>query len=306
MEKELVLRYAPTPSGFLHAGNLFNFTLNFLIAKALNARILLRIDDLDAARKRPEYVQHIFDCLNNFGLSYDFGPSDLFDFEQNWTQELRKTLYQSAFDTLKEMGLLFPSNLSRTELIAKYNGIYPKELVGNEPKKFDSAWRLNFKIKQSQLPDFLDRTFELKHEDLEQSQFPIIRKKDGQFAYQLTSVVDDVRFGVTHIIRGEDLYPSSLIQGFIKKQLFPEMPNWEFHHHQLIKSGGIKLSKSNKLGIRINSKEKADFNHIITLCRNLFSSNEYNSPIMLSKMLLIINDLEKNNQLDKSGKFFRH
>ncbi len=292
MKNELVFRYAPTPSGFLHAGNLFNFTLNFLLAKALNAKILLRIDDLDTARTRPEYVQHIFDCLNSFGLTYDFGPKNLDDFEHNWSQEFRIPLYQSAFEVLKQKGVVFPSNLSRTELMSSYNGIYPKELVGNEPEKPDSAWRLNIQVEDSNLPGFLKMNSTIENEGLEISQYPIIRKKDGQFAYQLTSVVDDVYYGVTHIVRGEDLYPSSLIQVALKNLIYPELQNWSFHHHYLWKNDGRKLSKSDKVGIKINPNSLAEFNEILIQCKIYLNISGNNLLELTESIKLKINALQ--------------
>lgn len=292
MKSNLVFRYAPTPSGFLHAGNLMNFTLTYLLARALEAKILLRIDDLDSNRKRPEYLQHIFDCLNNFGLTYEHGPRDIPDFEQNWRQELRNPLYQDAFNQLKQQGLVFPSNLSRSELIEKYDGIYPKALIGNEEEKADSAWRLNFEFKNTILPDFLDVHFQPKTIDLLKSQFPIIRKRDGDFAYQLASVVDDIHFDVTHIVRGEDLYPSSIIQNFIKNQLYPNTSKWYFYHHKLLTINGKKMSKSALLGVKINSQKHKDFLHVLSQCKDIVNISGNNLHELTVSIKLKISDLK--------------
>jgi glutamyl-tRNA synthetase len=115
------LRLAPTPSGFLHAGNQLNFEWNAKFARLHpEGRLLLRIDDLDNARKRPEYVQNVFDTLQFMGIQPDEGPVDPLDFEQHWSQTLRMPLYHAALGQLREAGHLFACGLSRSEL-AQYS-----------------------------------------------------------------------------------------------------------------------------------------------------------------------------------------
>ena len=91
-------RIAPTPSGFLHAGNGISFILTYVIARAFEGQILLRIDDLDAERMRPEYVEDIFKTLDWLGLEYDEGPTSPDDFYQNFSQHKRLDIYNHLIE----------------------------------------------------------------------------------------------------------------------------------------------------------------------------------------------------------------
>ena len=222
-------RIAPTPSGWLHQGNAVNFVLNALAARVHpNGKLLLRIDDIDAARKRPEYVQDVFDTLEWLGIEWDEGPENVLDFEGNWSQNRRMETYHTALTQLRDNNMIFPCNKSRKEL-AQFNGAYPdifrqQALSPDEP---DTAWRANTP------PDFILPCF-------------IVRRRDGVPAYQIASVCDDIDFGITHIIRGADLEASTITQQW----LAPYMGKSAFqhiaiYHHPLIKDDtGGKLSKS--------------------------------------------------------------
>jgi glutamyl-tRNA synthetase len=223
------VRLAPTPSGFLHAGNAVNFILNCLIAKgAPGSQILLRIDDLDAARKRPEYVEDIFRSLNWLGLEYDEGPENLADFEDNWSQYQRLQQYNRLLQTLRDTGRLFACSKSRSDL-AGLNGVYPPEFrqQGLSLDDPDVAWRIRTPD-GFPLPDF------------------IVRRRDGVPAYQLASLADDLFFHITHIIRGADLEDSTAAQYFLAECLEETaFLNIQVLHHPLLTDkAGTKLSKS--------------------------------------------------------------
>lgn len=223
------LRFAPTPSGFLHIGNALNFVLNYLSARSTpGARILLRIDDLDGERKRPEYLEDIFESLNWLGLDYDDGPRSPEDFEANWSQWRRMDLYHQVLDDLRTRDLLFGCRKSRKELAA-FGDCYPPEFrnqgIGlNEP---DCSWRIKTDA------------------GLAMSDF-VVRRRDGIPAYQIASLADDLHFGITHVVRGHDLLPSTEAQIFLAQKLkYQSFSAVRFLHHPLIKDGfGVKLSKS--------------------------------------------------------------
>lgn len=225
-------RLAPTPSGFLHTGNAFNFILNWAAARIIpGASLLLRIDDLDAGRKRPEFVADIFDTLWWLGLDYDTGPVSLRDFEQNWSQRLRLPVYRQALDALRASGRLFACAKSRQDL-APFGGSYP-EAFRRQHLSLDApglAWRIQTPETPVQnLPaDF------------------VVRRKDALPAYQLASLLDDLNFGITHIIRGEDLLGSTAAQHYLAACLNTEaFQGIRFLHHPLIlDEQGAKLSKS--------------------------------------------------------------
>lgn len=222
------LRLAPTPSGFLHAGNALNFILNWIIARSNKGRLFLRIDDLDADRKRPEYVQDIFDSLEWLGLDWDTGPRSVADFEKNWSQHLRLSKYAEALDKLRSTGLLFACRKSRSDL-APYKGQYPSHfrdqgLSLDEP---DVSWRI------ATDPDFPMPDF-------------VVRRRDGLPAYQVASMVDDVFFGVTHAVRGNDLEPSTKAQQWLARLIDEDnfLKINFLHHPLLLDASGEKLSKS--------------------------------------------------------------
>ncbi|MEO6039289.1 MAG: glutamate--tRNA ligase family protein, partial [Saprospiraceae bacterium] len=196
------LRLAPTPSGYLHRGNALNFTLNWLATRLQpGANLLLRIDDLDADRKRPEYVADIFESLHWLGVDWEEGPASVDDFEKNWSQNLRKSLYHKALADLRSTGLLYACAKSRQDM-APYGGHYPLEFR-NQYLDLDAphvAWRIATPA-GFPLPDF------------------IVRRRDGVPAYQVASMVDDLHFGVTHIIRGVDLATSTYAQRWLAEQL---------------------------------------------------------------------------------------
>ena len=137
------VRIAPTPSGFIHAGNAVNFILNAALAKSQpDGRILLRIDDIDADRKRPEYVEDIFRVLDWLGIEWDEGPQSPDDFEQHWSQHRRIGLYEDFLQKLAARQLVFPCQKSRKELAAQ-GPIYP-EIWTHQPNTLrdpDTAWR---------------------------------------------------------------------------------------------------------------------------------------------------------------------
>ena len=120
----MLFRLAPTPSGYLHLGNAVNFVLTWLAARQRGAQLLLRIDDSDTARKRPEYVDDIFRAIDLLGLDYDLGPISSSDFEANWSQRHRYDQYVSTLNSLREAGALYACGLSRREL-QHYSPAYP-------------------------------------------------------------------------------------------------------------------------------------------------------------------------------------
>lgn len=223
------VRLAPTPSGYLHAGNIYNFQRNVDIARSHpDGKILLRIDDMDAARTRPEYIVNIFETLDNLGIVPDEGPKSLLDFEENWSQRLRMHLYVDALERLRAGGHLFACGLSRAEL-APFGNSYPVKLRHQGLSLDDPG--VNWRIKTPEgfvLPDF------------------VVRRRGGLPAYQLASVVDDLYFDITHIVRGADLLSSTLAQKYLAQCLgAPEFQEIVILHHPLLlDEHGQKLSKS--------------------------------------------------------------
>ncbi|WP_375436293.1 glutamate--tRNA ligase family protein [uncultured Hymenobacter sp.] len=249
----VVSRLAPTPSGFLHLGNAVNFTLTWLLTRRAGGTLHLRIDDLDRARFRPAYLANIFETLDWLGLDYDHGPSGPDDFERHYSQRQFLAAYEATLQAARAAhpNLFYACHCSRTDLARtalSQSGNYPgtcraKALAPDAP---DTAWRAH-------VPAGLTVVVP----DLWQGQFSVplaeglgdfvVRKKDGTAAYQLASIVDDVRLGVTLIVRGLDLLPSTAAQLWLASRLpgAESFQNTQFlHHGLLLDATGHKLSKS--------------------------------------------------------------
>ncbi|WP_431214676.1 glutamate--tRNA ligase family protein [Puia sp. P3] len=118
-------RIAPTPSGFLHLGNVVSFVRTVGLAKSFGARILLRIDDMDRERVVPEYVQDIFDVLNFLELPWEEGPRNVKEFEREWSQVHRMGMYREALEDLREKGDVFACSCSRAKVMRDSpDGVY--------------------------------------------------------------------------------------------------------------------------------------------------------------------------------------
>lgn len=232
-------RLAPTPSGYLHAGNALNFLLTAALAKQSSAKLLLRIDDLDQQRYRPSYAEDVFDTLRFLKISWNEGPQNIEDLEQQWTQTKRLPLYMQALKKLRANNLVFGCTCSRTQ--STYCHCRQKVISLDVP---NVSWRLITDERTMAVQTLRGNTV---YETLPNAmQHFIVRKKDGLPAYQLTSLVDDLHFGIDLIVRGQDLWPSTLAQHFLAQALGEErFAAIRFYHHPLlINSTGEKLSKS--------------------------------------------------------------
>ena len=251
MEKERSFtktRIAPTPSGYLHLGNILSFAVTVAAARRAGASVLLRIDDLDRTRVDPVYVRDIFDTLNFLDISWDEGPRNYAEFEGEFSQVHRMGLYREALQQLRAEGKLFACGCSRTTMLRESSdGGYPGT-CRDQRGSFDAA-EISWRLLTEGAGEIAVRTMD---EGLVRAALPaemrdfIVRKKDGFPAYQLVSVMDDLHFGVDLVVRGRDLWPSTLAQHWLARQLrqdaFGEI---HFHHHPLlVGAAGEKLSKS--------------------------------------------------------------
>jgi glutamyl/glutaminyl-tRNA synthetase len=239
-------RIAPTPSGYLHLGNVLSFALTATLAQKTNATILLRIDDLDKERVNGAYLEDIFDTMRFLDIPWHEGPKDINDHETTYSQLRRMELYEHALQQLKETGNLFACTCSRTQVRSVNNDdIYPgtcryKNIPLDTP---NASWRLKTIAAEISVNIFPAKKTALALPASMQDF--VVRKKDGFPAYQLTSVVDDLYHGVDLVVRGEDLRDSTLAQLYLSSQLPPNrFINTNFYHHPLLIFNGTKLSKS--------------------------------------------------------------
>lgn len=227
-----ISRIAPTPSGYLHAGNAINFIITYLFTRSQNGFLHLRIDDYDLARYKDEYVLNIFDVLEFLRLDYDAGARNLAEFRSKFSSAFRSEIYKQAVKNLKDT---YFCSCSKHTSNAYKNGIYTGICRDKNLPFISGQTALKMKCELN-LGDF------------------VLFRKDGFVAYNFASVVDDELLGVNFIVRGADLFECSQAQKFLANKLNYKFQNCEILHHELLKKDGIKLSKSQKAP-PINLKE---------------------------------------------------
>jgi len=249
--KQARFRLAPTPSGYLHEGNLFNFAVTALLAQVLGGALRLRIDDLDSERKRSHYVEDVFRCLDAMGIQWEYGPKTPQEHEQAFTQSHRLGRYQELIQRLIQTGQLFACTCSRKELEAQ---ALSSTLAASPCKCYTIG--LLYTTPNAALRLKLSKEVTIQWQEMngfskeialaEAIPFPIIRGKNGMPAYHIVSLADDLDYGITHIIRGEDLIASTALQVHLAQLLGEEaFLLVQFLHHPLMLSeSGEKLSKS--------------------------------------------------------------
>ena len=241
-------RIAPTPSGYLHLGNAYSFLLTKALAKKHGAKILLRIDDLDRDRYRPEYVENIFATLDFLEIKIDQGPKNSKEMESTWSQVHRLPIYTESLAQLEQSKLTFSCTCTRSQILQiDPRGIYLGQCLDRRMplNKHESAWRIN--TLDADFLDYIAYPATPKSALIpEEASCYVVRKKDLLPAYQLSSLLDDLHFGVDLIVRGQDLFPSTLAQLDLARILGKEeFAKTTFYHHALLKGPDqSKLSKS--------------------------------------------------------------
>lgn len=240
-------RYAPSPSGRMHLGNLLCCLLAWLSAKSKGGQVLLRIEDLDAARCPRRYADAILDDLAWLGLSADGPRPPVYQSE-------RADLYQHYFDQLAARGLVYPCFCSRSQLHAasaphRSDGqvVYPGTCRGLTPAQVAEKARHKAPAWRVRVPDeeiaFVDGHLGPYRENLARDCGDFyLRRADGVFAYQLAVVVDDALMGVTEVVRGADLLSSTPRQLWLYRELGLQAPRF-YHLPLLLDHEGRRLSK---------------------------------------------------------------
>ena len=144
MNQKITSRIAPTPSGFLHAGNVYNFLLTYLFTRAFDGILYLRIDDYDLPRYRKQYVENIFRVLDMLGIDFDGGPGGVGEFEANFSSKFRLGAYKNALKTLEQKGVCYACECSHSMKNSFKNGIYTRVCAKKNLKfkKDETAMRL--------------------------------------------------------------------------------------------------------------------------------------------------------------------
>ena len=232
-------RFAPSPTGPLHAGSVVAALASWLDARAHGGRWLLRLEDLDHQRCRAEYSDLICAQLLGLGLVWD-GPVS--------RQTERQDHYQAALQQLTAAGHIYGCGCSRASIAAKQprlgasgEAVYPGTCAASRPK--DAAVRaLRLRVGTQQI-HFLDRACGVQMQDLaSQCGDYVLQRADGPFSYHLACVVDDAAAGISHVVRGEDLLPLTARQIHLQGLLGLSSPRY-LHVPLLNNQAGEKLSK---------------------------------------------------------------
>ena len=240
-----IVRFAPSPTGRLHVGNVRTALINWLFAKGQQGKFILRIDDTDTERSTQEYEDGIRTDLTWLGLVWD----------NSFSQSKRFAEYDAAADKLREMGLLYPcyetaDELDRKRKIALSRGrppVYDRaalELSDEDKAKLEAEGRTphwRFKLSGGRV-EWTDLVRGDQSIDTSSLSDPILIREDGSYLYTLPSVVDDIEAKITHVVRGEDHVTNSGAQIEIFKALGGTAPDMA-HTPLLIGADGQGLSK---------------------------------------------------------------
>lgn len=238
-----LLRIAPTPSGFIHEGNRLNFRTTAELAASLGATLALRIDDADATRYRREYAEDIFATLQDMGIAWTVGPSDVADFEQHWSQRAKTEFYREALREAIASGLpVYACACSRSQQAGPASGGCAGGCRSRSLELEPGRTALRIAVETGTAVTIGEEVVPLAEA---MGDF-VIWRRDDLPAYQLVSVVEDRDWGVTHIVRGRDLLPSSAAQVHLARWTGAQnVAEAIYVHHDLVTdTSGAKLSKS--------------------------------------------------------------
>ncbi len=241
-------RFAPSPSGRMHMGNLWSCLLAWLSARSVGGGMVLRLEDLDPDRCRPEYCDQVMRDLEWLGLDWDGEPV---------YQSKRTEVYRQAFQTLEQQDIIYPCFCTRAERLAAsaphrsdgavvYDGRCGRLRLAEREELSRTrrpSWRVRTPERVIAFRDLLQGDYK---EDLKQDcgDF-ILRRSDGVFAYQLAVVVDDAAMGITQVVRGSDLLSSTPRQLWLQERL--NLPHPEYGHLPLLLApDGRRLAKRDR------------------------------------------------------------
>lgn len=292
------IRFAPSPTGFLHEGHLLSALYVWAAARKWDLKIHLRIEDHDQSRMRPAYVEGIYEDLAWFGFHYD----------SESIQSKRWPLYEQALARLEEQQLVYPCYCSRKQLEAEnpksetgeivYQG---KCLARHEAQGSwfeEEAQDLRHEMEPHNLrfvvPDKVIKWHDLRLGDfaenpkLQCGDFPI-RDREGQWTYQFAVCVDDIDEGITHIVRGEDIRSSTARQIALREALGVKEHPIYLHHALIFDSSGKKLSKR-ELAYSLRQEREAGVTPETLLGRVCFKAKlqETPAPLSLDRAILLI------------------
>jgi glutamyl-Q tRNA(Asp) synthetase len=224
-------RFAPSPNGSLHLGHAYSAIAAHDLARARGGRFLLRIEDIDGPRSRPEFAQEFRADLAWLGLEW----------EEVAPQSARLSSYEAAAAQLRSLGLLYPCTCTRAQVSGP---VYPGICRGRTDEPMGAAWRLDIALALARTGP-LSWTDELAGEVPAQPEHagdPVLMRKDAPASYHLAATLDDAADEVTLVTRGRDLFDATHIHRLLQALLDLPVPRWH-HHALLVEPDGRKLAK---------------------------------------------------------------
>jgi glutamyl-Q tRNA(Asp) synthetase len=285
-----IFRFAPSPNGYLHLGHALSALINFDMARAALGRFLLRIEDIDRTRSRPQFEQAIYEDLGWLGLTWE---------EPVRRQSTHFGDYRAALARLDALGLLYPSFESRGEIARM---VAERDAAGNWPRDPDgapvypgNAHSLSVKAREARMQSGAPYALRLDMKAAlarvgslsftETGAGPsgetgtlvarpqiwgdvVLARKDMPTSYHLSVVIDDALQGITHVVRGRDLFFATCVHRLLQELL--GLPRPVYHHHRLIlDEQGRKLSKSTRAtslrALRKQGATAADIRSMVAL-----------------------------------------
>ena len=236
-------RFAPTPSGRMHLGNVFAALIAWLSVRSRNGEMVLRMEDLDTQRTSAEFAETLRKDLNWLGLDYD---------REQFPQSQRSQTYDGYFEILRDKGLLYPCYCTRSQLhgvnaphLSDGTYVYPGTCrnLTDPPKNRLPSWRVMVPDRLWTVEDQIQGHYELNLAtdcgDM------VVRRADGIYVYQLAVTVDDGEAGVTEVVRGMDLLSSAPRQMYLQELFGFSHPEYG-HVPMLMAEDGRRLSKRDR------------------------------------------------------------
>ena len=243
MNKKVVGRFAPTPSGRMHLGNVFAALIAWLSVRSRDGELVLRMEDLDTQRTSDEFAAVLRDDLAWLGLDWD---------RETAPQSQRSAVYDGYFEQLRDMGLIYPCYCTRSQLhsvnaphLSDGTYVYTGTCrnLKNPPANRKPAWRVMVPDKLWEVEDLVQGHYSLNLAtdcgDM------VVRRADGVYVYQLAVTVDDGEAGVTEVVRGMDLLSSAPRQMYLQELLGFAHPAYA-HVPMLLAPDGRRLSKRDR------------------------------------------------------------
>ncbi len=253
----MITRFAPSPTGILHLGNFRTALFNYLAAQADGGKFLLRIEDTDQERSKPEYAEQLQQDLAGIGLHWDLGPGIDSELGPFW-QSQRRDAHERYLQALRERNLIYPCFCSEAQLKL----VRKRQLGQGEAPRYDGtcahldAAAVQARLDQGQKPAWrlrVDNDAVIEFVDLVRGQQRylgrdlgdfIVQKSDGSLAFMFANAIDDALMGVTHVLRGEDHLSNTPRQLYILSALGLPQPSYG-HISLIVGSDGAPLSKRN-------------------------------------------------------------